>query len=132
MHWVVFFDGDCAFCSASARTLVRLDSNARISYAPLQGKLAASMGLSDCASEKGGTMVVMREPEQRLFTRSDAWIEVARALGGWWRIFLIAKWIPRFLRDGVYRLVADNRSRLMPGSDVCALPDPELMKRLRE
>jgi predicted DCC family thiol-disulfide oxidoreductase YuxK len=132
MGWVLFFDGDCAFCSASVRRAVRFDTHERISFAPLQGKLAAEKGFTGYAAESGGSMVLMRESDGRVFTRSDAMIELARALGGWWRLCTVARFIPRPLRDWGYRLIADNRYRFMGKHDTCSLPDPAVLKRLRD
>ena len=58
--------------------------------------------------------------------------ELARALGGWWRLCTVARLIPRPLRDWVYGRVADNRYRLMGKAASCQMPDPALLKRLRE
>ena len=132
MTWVLFFDGDCAFCSNSVRQVVRFDKHARVSFAPLQGKLAAEMGFARHAAADDGTMVLLREFDGQVFTRSDALIELARALGGGWRIFTLARFIPKPLRDRVYRWIADHRYLFMVKSDACPLPDPELLKRLRE
>jgi len=130
--WLLFFDGDCAFCSRSVRQVFRLDKRKRIFYTPLQGKLSHELGYADLAAEKGGTMVVIRESDGKAFTRSDAWIEVARALGGWWNLLLVTLLVPKFLRDWVYNLVANNRYRFLGKNATCDLPDPELMKRIRE
>ena len=76
-------------------------------------------------------MVVMRESDGAVFTQSDALVELARALGGTWRILAIAGLLPKSLRDVLYRWVARNRYRFMGESETCALPAPELSKRLR-
>ena len=132
MGWVQFFDGDCAFCSRSVQILARLDKRERISFAPLQGKLSQQHGFTRHADPGGGTMVVLRESDGRVFTHSDGWIELMQALGGGWKIFTLVRFIPRFLRDAAYRWVARNRYRFMGKSDACALPDPTVIKRLRE
>lgn len=132
MGWVLFFDGDCAFCSASVRRVVRHDKRRRVAFAPLQGKLAAEMGFTKYADEAGGTMVLLRKSDGQVFLRGDALIELARALGGAWRIFTLARFIPKPLRDAVYQWVADNRHRIMGKTNRCLLPDSELRKRLRE
>ena len=132
MTWVLFFDGDCAFCSKSVRQVVRFDKHARVSFAPLQGKLAAEMGFARHAAADDGTMVLLRETDGQVFTRSAALIELAHALGGGWRIFTLARFIPKPLRDRVYRWIADHRYLFKGKSDACPLPDPELLKRLRE
>jgi predicted DCC family thiol-disulfide oxidoreductase YuxK len=131
MSWVLFFDGNCAFCSDSVRRVVRLDQQGRVSFAPLQGELAAKMGFSHHAAEQGGTMVLLRESDGKVFTHSDGWIELASALGGWWRFLTITRFIPKPLRDMVYRCVARNRYHFMGRADTCSLPDPEVLKRLR-
>ncbi|MEO5916471.1 MAG: DCC1-like thiol-disulfide oxidoreductase family protein [Luteolibacter sp.] len=132
MAWVLFFDGDCAFCSASVRRVVALDKEGRVEFAPLQGKLAGEKGFSKFAATENGTMVLLRESDGKVFTRSDALIELARVLGGWWRLTTLARFIPKFLRDSVYGWIANNRYRFMGKSDTCSLPDPEVLKRLRE
>jgi hypothetical protein len=63
---------------------------------------------------------------------SDAWLEVARALGGPWRMFGLLRLIPKILRDAVYRYVARNRYLIFGKSDHCSLPDPAVVARLRE
>lgn len=131
MGWILFFDGDCAFCSKSVRRVFQLDQRGNVTFAPLQGELAREMGFSHHAAKNGGTMVLLRESDGKTFTHSDAWIELANALGGGWRIFTAARLIPRPLRDSVYRWVAANRYRFMGKTDACEMPDPELAKRLR-
>ena len=132
MGWVVFFDGDCAFCSRSIRLLARLDKHERISFAPLQGKLSREKGFSHYADPKGGTMVVLRESDGKIFTHSDSWLEIAWALGGWWRLLTVLRIILKPLRDLVYRWVARNRYRILGKSDHCGMPDPAVVRRLRE
>lgn len=132
MTWVLFFDGDCAFCSASVRRVVLFDKRQRVSFAPLQGTLAAELGFTRHAAESDGTMVLLRETDGQVFMRSDAMIELARALGGAWRVMTIARFIPKPIRDRVYQWVADHRYLFMGNSATCTLPDPELLKRLKE
>jgi predicted DCC family thiol-disulfide oxidoreductase YuxK len=132
MGWILFFDGDCAFCSCSVRTVARLDKRGNISFAPLQGELAREMGFSHHAAKEGGTMVLLREADGEVRTQSDAWIELVRALGGGWRVFAIAGIIPKRLRDFVYRFIAKHRYQLMGKADHCALADAVLTARFRK
>jgi predicted DCC family thiol-disulfide oxidoreductase YuxK len=120
MGWIFFFDGDCAFCSAGVRRVMRLDRNKRIRFAPLQGKLSREKGFEVHADPAGGTMVLMRESDGAVFLRSDAVVELTRALGGWWRAFLPARLVPR------------HRYWLSKKGDFCVLPDPEMESRILE
>lgn len=132
MSWVLFFDGDCAACSELVRLAVRLDKHERLRFAPLQGKLAAEKGFAESASKKGGTMILLRESDGKVFKRSDAAIELARALGGAWRLLTVTKFIPRFIRDGVYQWIADHRYLISEKGNFCAMPDPKVEKRILE
>ncbi len=132
MGWILFFDGDCAFCSAGVRRVVRFDRGKRIRFAPLQGKLSAEKGFTHYVDPSGGSMVLLREDDGRVFVRSDGAIELARALGGAWRCLVLAKFIPRPLRDAVYKWIARNRYWLSKKGDFCLLPDPEMAARVLE
>ena len=130
MGWVLFYDGDCAFCSASVRVVVRFDKNRRISLAPLQGERAEKLGFSRYADPAGGSMVLLRESDGKVFTHGASWIELARALGGGWRVFALARFIPKPLLDFVYRKIARNRHHFMGKADTCRLPTPDVRERL--
>lgn len=132
MGWVVFFDGDCALCSASVRWVCRADRRGLIAFAPLQGGLSQRLGLTRHAAADGGSLVVLRERDGRIFTRSDGWLEIARALGGRWRLILAARLLPRPLRDGLYAIIARNRHGFSGFAARCDLRAPEFAKRLRE
>ncbi|WAC21291.1 DCC1-like thiol-disulfide oxidoreductase family protein [Luteolibacter sp. SL250] len=132
MGWVLFFDGDCAFCSASVRRAVKLDTHKRLKFAPLQGKLAAEQGFGGNAAKQGGTMVLMRESDGKIFQRSEALIELTRVLGGWWRLLTPVKFVPRFIRDAAYQWFADHRYWFSEKGGFCEMPDPEVQKRLLE
>ena len=132
MGWVFFFDGDCAFCSRSVRRVMVSDKRRRISFAPLQGKLAASLNFTKYAAATGGTMILLRETDGKIFMKSDALVELASALGGGWQVMALARYIPKTLRDWVYDGIANNRHHLAGKSDSCPLPDPQFLERLRE
>jgi len=77
-------------------------------------------------------MVILREEDGKTFFRSDAAIELARALGGWWRLLLPIALIPRFIRDMGYKWIANNRYWISKRADFCILPDPEMEERILE
>lgn len=130
MRWVVFFDGECAFCSRSIRLLARLDRLDHIRLSPLQGPLAAEKGLGRYADEADGSMVVFRESDGAVFTHSSGVLEMARALGFPWRVFAVFAIVPVGIRNGVYKWIARNRYRWFGKADVCQLPTEDVVGRL--
>lgn len=133
MALVLFFDGDCGFCSKSVRCVYQYDSSGVIDFAPLQGSLAGKLGLRKYAEKGGGSMVILRESDGVMFTKGDAWIELGRALGGVWAgLASVFSLFPKLARDWVYDLIAKNRYRLAGTGNHCALPEEGLRKRMRE
>ena len=130
MKWIVFFDGDCGLCSRSVRFFAKYDRHDHLRFAPLQGEIAAAKEFGKYAAIDDGTMVVCREADGEVFYRFDALLESLRALGGLWKVLLVAKMLPRSVRELLYRRVARNRIRWFGKADTSALPDPELVRRL--
>lgn len=75
-------------------------------------------------------MVLLREGDGKMFTKSDAVVELGKALGGVFGLLaVLLSCLPRCLRDRMYDLLARNRFKLAAS---CELPDEELRKRMRE
>ena len=66
---------------------------------------------------------------ERVLTRSDAALRLARYMGGPWRAAAIAYLVPAFIRDAMYDLVARHRHRLVAGAESCYLPPPDVRAR---
>lgn len=130
MKWIVFFDGQCGLCSHSVRFLARIDRDQRLQFAPLQGETAARLELGEFSSIENGSMVVRRESDGTTLLRSDAVLEICRALGGIWKCGLLLRLLPRACREVGYRFIARNRIHWFGHADTCSLPDPRLLARL--
>ena len=70
-------------------------------------------------------------PDGRLLSRSRAFIEIGRRLGGlWWLLTLAIRAFPRSLRDAVYDRIAGARHRVFARpDDVCPVLPPQLRER---
>jgi predicted DCC family thiol-disulfide oxidoreductase YuxK len=66
---------------------------------------------------------------ETVLTQSAAAIRIASYLGGPWRLAMLARLVPRPLRDAAYRLVAKHRHRLTRGGPECLVPTPEQRSR---
>lgn len=130
MKWILFYDGDCGLCSRSVRFVSQADAQDQIYFAPLQGTTAATHELGAYASVTNGSLVLRRISDGTMFLRSDAVLELLRALGGFWKILLIGRIIPRPLRETAYRFVARHRIDWFGHADTCSLPDARLVKKL--
>ena len=66
---------------------------------------------------------------ERVLARSAAALEVARYMGGAWRLAAIGRVVPRPLRDAAYDFIARHRHRLTGDGEQCYIPPPALRTR---
>jgi predicted DCC family thiol-disulfide oxidoreductase YuxK len=128
---LVVFDGHCGFCNRTVRWFLRRDRKDRLRFvasdSPKVSALLALYGMGAPDSESGpNTVVVVRDPggaKERVFTRSDAAMEMLRELPQPWRVSgVVLGWIPRRVRDFGYRLVARWRYPIWGRLESCPLP----------
>ena len=126
---IVVFDALCPLCSANARFILRHDRRARFRLASMQSAAGAALyrrfGLDPANPE---TLILVEG--DRLRRDSDAVLAICSGLGWPWKLAGLARLVPPFLRDPVYRWVARHRYRLFGKRETCWLPDPSLRDRL--
>ena len=120
---VIFFDDVCVMCNSFVNLLLRVDRRQRFLFAPLRGETASRLlpPLPDDASK--WSMVYV--DESGIHDQSDASLEVYRRLGGLWWLLSLARFVPRFVRNPAYRVLARNRYRWFGKHDTCRLPTAE-------
>lgn len=121
---VVLFDGVCKLCAFWSRFLLRVDRGARFKLCMVQSlEGQAILKKLNMPTDHFDTMVVL--DGGRCFVQSDAFLHVMRQLPFPWPIFVVAKVIPRAIRDWLYDRIAFNRYRMFGKYDACAMPLPE-------
>jgi predicted DCC family thiol-disulfide oxidoreductase YuxK len=127
--YLVFYDGNCGFCSRSIRILHSLDHKDRIHFAPLGGETATLHGVA--SDFNADTAIVIRLSDHRKFEKSAAALQCLRALGGIPScVASLLSFIPGRLRDRFYDLIARHRHRLFSPDHICDIPDSRLQKKL--
>ena len=128
---VLLYDGVCGFCNKSVQMILDHDRKGSMRFAALQSDYGLRV-VERHPELSGVDSVVYVEPKpggERVHVRSDAALKVAAYLGGFWKIFLAAKVMPRPLRDYFYDLFARNRYKFFGKYDSCMLPPPEVRSR---
>jgi predicted DCC family thiol-disulfide oxidoreductase YuxK len=125
---VLLFDGVCNLCNASVQWVLQHDPKGIFKFAALQSATGQAMLRKFGFSQEHFDTVILADGE-RIFTRSDAPLEIARRLGGAWALFYVFKFIPRGVRNAVYDWVARNRYRWFGRKEACMLPRPEWKDR---
>ena len=128
---LVIFDGVCNLCEASVNFIIRHDKDGVFRFVPSQSELGAALqqryGVNTASLD---TVVLIRDG--RLYTESDAGVRIAAAFDGPWRLLGLARWVPRPMRNWVYRRIANNRYAWFGRKEVCLIPTPEVRGRFLE
>jgi predicted DCC family thiol-disulfide oxidoreductase YuxK len=134
---LVIFDGHCGLCNRSVRWCLRRDGRDRMRFvaseSPKVAELLARLGIGGWDSGSGtnlpSSIVVVRNAggaNEQALVRSEAVLALLGELPRPWPgVAAVARWIPRVVRDVVYRLIARWRFRIWGRLESCPLPTVE-------
>ena len=128
---IVLFDGVCKFCNASVNFLIERDRAGRIQFAPLQSGLGRSLLTRFGLARDRIDSIVLVEGK-RCSTGSTAALRLTRYMDGVWPLVGVFLFVPAFLRDFCYAILARNRYRWFGRLDACRVPTPEIRQRFLE
>ncbi|MEX2144620.1 MAG: DCC1-like thiol-disulfide oxidoreductase family protein [Anaerolineales bacterium] len=107
---LVLYDGYCVLCSRSVQFMQARQRPGTLDYAS-QHSQRGQAALKSCSVPiQNGDMLIFFE-KGRCFQRSTAALRALRYLRFPWFLLSALILIPRFLRDPVYNLIANNRYR---------------------
>lgn len=103
---IVFYDGDCGLCQRSIAFLYQADKEHKLRFAPLNGVTYQSIYQGPARMD-----TVRVYSNGKTWEKSRAFIELGKYLGGLFRLLVILKLIPAFIRDGIYDQIAKRRKK---------------------
>jgi len=130
-HPIVLYDGVCGLCHRSIRFLLRNDREGILRFAPLQGPTAERLRGQFRQIPETLQSVVLIEANT-VYLRSKAFLVVSRHLRYPWKVASWFRWMPGWLLDPFYWLIARLRYRIFGRYDTCALPAPGEQERFLE
>ena len=125
---IILFDGVCNFCNASINFIIDRDSKSIFKFAALQSESGQDI-LKKYGFKTSNFDSIIVIDENVIYQKSDAALEIARRMDGFWKFFYVLKIIPAFLRNPMYDLIAKNRYRIFGKTDACRIPTPKLKAR---
>ncbi len=124
---VILFDGVCNLCTGSVQFILKRDKEKKFLFASLQSSYGQELLKKFHLPTDTFNSFILSQ-DNKIFTRSTAALKMFQQLKGWrWvKIFWI---VPKFIRDGVYNVIAKNRYKWFGQKNECWLPTPELKAR---
>ena len=127
-RYIVVFDGVCVFCNGVVNFIITRDPGSTFAFSPMQSEIAQSLIKKHHVSKEIlNTLMLIKNG--RCYLRTDAILEIAKDLSGFWCLFNIFKIIPRPIRDLLYTLFAKNRYNLFGKRNSCMVPSENVRKR---
>ena len=125
---IILFDGVCNFCNRTINIILKYDKQAYFQFAASQS--IAAMGIMQAFKiEQIAIASVILIDQEKVYTKTDAVIQIANRLSGWPKSFRLLKFIPKPMRDFAYDLIAKNRYALFGKKDICMIPEPSMRHR---
>ena len=122
-------DARCALCARGAAWIARHDTSQEFTIIPMQSDVGSAL-FAHYGLDPADPASWLYVENGCAYTSLDALIRVGARLGGIWKGLCLLWILPASVQDGLYRFVARNRYRVFGTTDLCALPDPEVQKRL--
>jgi predicted DCC family thiol-disulfide oxidoreductase YuxK len=117
---IILFDGVCNLCNNSVSLLIKYDKNNIFRFAAMQTKAGENIIQEYHILNDRKSIILIKEGT--VFYKSDAIIEIAKQITGWPSILKYGFLFPKFLRDGIYDLIAKNRYFLFGKKESCSIP----------
>ncbi len=128
---IIVFDGICNLCESSVNFVIRWDKKGQFKFAQAQSQIGIDLqnqyGINILDLE---TMILVKG--EVAYTKSDAAIEIAKNLDGYWKMFSFIIVVPKSVRDWVYSRIAKNRYRWFGKKDSCMIPTVDSRSRFLE
>ena len=120
-HLIILFDGVCNFCNYWVDFTIDRDKNDIYRFAALQseeGQLLLQQ--YNIKSTDFESFVLIRG--ENVFTKSTAVLLISKTLSGPTKIMYPFIFLPKFIRDFIYDLIAKNRYKIFGKRNVCRVP----------
>jgi predicted DCC family thiol-disulfide oxidoreductase YuxK len=108
--YIILFDGTCKLCNNVVRFISKNDSRKIFCFIPLESEKASEFlsRYNQNNVNKGSVLLIQ---DEKIFTKSDAVLNILKCLDGLWPLFYVFIIVPGFIRDPVYDIIAKYRYR---------------------
>ncbi len=120
---LILFDGDCLLCNRSIQYVLRKDKSKSFLFAPLQTQKVQQLlqSLNIKIKDNIPNSVILIEDE-KVYQESTAVLKIIARLSGAVKYLSVFRIVPKFIRNPIYRFIAQRRYRWFGKTEQCLLP----------
>ena len=123
---IILFDGICNLCDSAVQFIIKHDKKDIFRFVALQSDLGQEIQQYIGIDSKKTDSIILYEPGIAYYYKSEAVLEIAKHLGGFFSFVLIFKIIPTRWRNTLYDYIAKNRYKWYGTKASCAISPQQL------
>jgi predicted DCC family thiol-disulfide oxidoreductase YuxK len=126
---VLLYDGTCGVCSEAVQWVLAHERSHSLRFAAIESAVGSELrALAGVPADVDSMLwTELRNGRVQADLRSSALLRVAGYVGGPWRLLTALRFVPVFLRDAGYRVLAKWRYRIRAQS--CLVPTAQERRR---
>ncbi|UJH66501.1 thiol-disulfide oxidoreductase DCC family protein [Allomuricauda sp. SCSIO 65647] len=117
---LIIFDGECNLCNGVVNWLFKVAPNDVFEFVPFQSRKGQSLLLQNGFSTQMLETVILIECDT-IFTHSDGFLKIVSKVPKWKLIAAPLGFVPRTVRDTVYKIASKNRVHWFGKSATCSV-----------
>lgn len=128
-HRIILFDGVCNLCNGSVIFIVQKEREPVFQFASIQSEAGQKL-LEWCDLPRDYNQAVVLIEHGDVFLGSTAALKIGQSLKlPWSFLSSLGFLVPDVIRDGIYKLIAQNRYQWFGKRTICMLPTENLKAR---
>jgi len=117
---IIIFDGECNLCNGVVGWLLKFAPQELFSFVPFQSP-AGQQFLEKNGFDTDQLDTVILIDADGLHTHSDGFLRVISKVPKWKRVAALLAFIPRLIRDFIYKTASKHRVKWFGNSSSCAI-----------
>ncbi len=130
-HHIILFDGVCNFCNFWVNFIIDRDKDDIFRFAALQSEAGQKLlNKFNLKTDDFDTFILIKG--ETYFKKSTAALKIVQKLNYPVKVLYYFIFIPKFLRDLLYSLIAINRYKFFGKRDICRIPSENEKEKFLE
>ncbi|MFI5133438.1 MAG: thiol-disulfide oxidoreductase DCC family protein [Chitinophagales bacterium] len=127
-HPIILFDGICNYCNGVINSIIRQDKKKIFRFATLQSDAGQKILKQwNLPTDEFASFVLL--DKGKLFLKSSAALRLYSKLPWYWKWTQFFWIFPKFIRNGVYSIIARNRYKWFGKREECMIPTADVRER---
>jgi len=126
MKNIILYDSICKLCDYSIGFIIKHDRKENFYFVSIGSSLGKELILKYDLKDVDSLILISND---KAYIYSDGVLNIAKGLDSWHRYLYIFRFIPKKLRDIIYRIIAKYRYRIFGKKTYCTMPNPQIEKR---